>query len=278
MAGRATHDPGRATLVLAPGDPDRVDSQGRNPPGLRQTEGPTGSIIDLLGLTLAVPDHTTLSWRVGTLQVPRPRPRSDGEPLHLLVDSTGLKLCGAGGAGQGSARGARGIPAEIPCCGSGGRRGSGWSRGMAPCRADPGKLPISLDASTRQIVAAVLTTNDVDDASQVSPLLDQVAASVASFTADGAYDQEGVTAAAERHPGAAIIVPLRCTAVPSGMAGVDPPLPFHALRAQDLGQLRLHSGTATCRSSPSTAKRLGRKRPGIPSGPGLRLPLAGPNR
>jgi len=29
---------------------------------LRQTEGLIGSIIHLLGLTLAVPDHTTLMW------------------------------------------------------------------------------------------------------------------------------------------------------------------------------------------------------------------------
>ncbi len=61
---------------------------------LRQTEGLIGSIIHLLGLTLAVPDHSTLSRRAETLDVPRPR--RDGGPLHLLVDSTGLKLCGAG--------------------------------------------------------------------------------------------------------------------------------------------------------------------------------------
>ncbi len=40
---------------------------------LRQTEGLIGSIIGLLGLTLAVPDHTTLSRRAETLEVPRPR-------------------------------------------------------------------------------------------------------------------------------------------------------------------------------------------------------------
>ena len=61
---------------------------------LRQTEGPIGSIIGLLGLALAVPDHSTPSRRAATLEVPRPR--RDGEPIHLLVDSTGLKLCGAG--------------------------------------------------------------------------------------------------------------------------------------------------------------------------------------
>src|ERR1700740_1509124 len=63
---------------------------------LRQTEGLIGSIIHLLGLTLAVPDHSTLSRRAKTLEVPRPRSRRDGEPVNLWVDSTGLKLCGAG--------------------------------------------------------------------------------------------------------------------------------------------------------------------------------------
>ena len=61
---------------------------------LRQTEGLIGSIIRLLGLDLAVPDHSTLSRRAETLQVLRPR--SSSEPVHLLVDSTGLQLCGPG--------------------------------------------------------------------------------------------------------------------------------------------------------------------------------------
>jgi len=63
---------------------------------LRQTEGLIGSVIGLLGLTLAVPDHTTLCRRAETLEVQRPRLRRDGEPMHLLVDSTGLKLRVAG--------------------------------------------------------------------------------------------------------------------------------------------------------------------------------------
>src|SRR4051812_39871803 len=71
----------------------------------RQTEGLIGSVIGLLGLTLRVPDHTTLCRRAETLEVPRPKPRGDGAgggarrdtgPMHLLVDSTGLKLYGAG--------------------------------------------------------------------------------------------------------------------------------------------------------------------------------------
>jgi hypothetical protein len=54
-------------------------------------------------------------------------------------------------------------------------------------------------------------------------LLDQVDGPIASFTGDGAYDQDGVYASvAERHPEAAIIVPPRSTAVPSETAETAP--------------------------------------------------------
>ncbi len=61
---------------------------------LRQTEGLIASILQLLGIDLAVPDHTTLSRRAERLEVPRPR--GGQAPLRLLVDSTGLQLCGPG--------------------------------------------------------------------------------------------------------------------------------------------------------------------------------------
>src|SRR3712207_2930799 len=58
---------------------------------LRQTEGLIGSVIRLLGLDLPVPDHTTLSRRAATLDVPRPQSSNteagrDARPVHLLVD------------------------------------------------------------------------------------------------------------------------------------------------------------------------------------------------
>jgi hypothetical protein len=64
----------------------------------RQAEGLISSIISLLGLTLRVPDHTTLSRRSATLEVPQPQPTNiaagnEAQPLHLLVDSTGLRGC-----------------------------------------------------------------------------------------------------------------------------------------------------------------------------------------
>jgi len=167
---------------------------------LRQTEGLIGSVIGLLGLTLCVPDHSTLSRRAATLEVPRPTRSSlgaDGEPLHLLVDSTGLKLCGAG-------------EWLIEKHGTHARRS--WR-----------KLHIGLDAESGQIVAAALTDRGVDDASQVGPLLDRLAGEVASFTADGAYDQRSTyDDVAQRHPDADVVVPPRFTAVPSETAESAP--------------------------------------------------------
>ena len=53
------------------------------------------SVLQLLGLELPVPDHSTIARRARTVTLPSP-PRSSGGPLHLLVDSTGQKLCGPG--------------------------------------------------------------------------------------------------------------------------------------------------------------------------------------
>src|SRR3954465_6268189 len=156
----------------------------------RQTEGLIGSVIGLLGLDLAIPDHTPLCRRAETLEVPRPRPRSDGEPLHLLVDSTGLRLCG---------------PGE-------------WlvEKHVTRTRRSWKKLHLGMDANTGQIVAAELTTNDVDDGSQVGPLPGQVGGPAPSFTGAGGPDREGVySGVAARHPEAAVIVPPRSSAVPS---------------------------------------------------------------
>src|SRR3954463_773080 len=157
----------------------------------------------LIGLDLPVPDHTTLSRRAATLEVPRPRSGSSPNahtrtaPVHLLVDSTGLKLCGPGAW-------------LIEKHGTRTRRS--WRT-----------LHLGVDADTGQIVATVLTTPDVDDGSQAGPLLDQVAGPVVSFTGDSAYDQDLVSASvAERHPEAAVVVPPRATAVPSETAESAP--------------------------------------------------------
>jgi hypothetical protein len=62
---------------------------------LRQTEGLLRSIADVLGISIAISDHTTLSRRDGGLTM-LPKHIDHAEPLHLLVDSTGLKIYGEG--------------------------------------------------------------------------------------------------------------------------------------------------------------------------------------
>jgi hypothetical protein len=163
---------------------------------LRQTEGLIGSILQLLGLDLAVPDHSTLSRRAKTLEIPKPCPGSKG-PIHLLVDSTGLRLCG---------------PGEWLTEKHGTRRRRSWR-----------KLHIGVDAETGQILASELTSSEVADGSQVEPLLDQITAPLASFIGDGANDQAGVYGTvAKCHPDAEVIVPPRATAVLSEDAETSP--------------------------------------------------------
>jgi hypothetical protein len=62
---------------------------------LRQTEGLVGSLLELMELDLPVPDHSTLSRRSRTLTMAPPVRTASG-PVHLLVDSTGVKLSGPG--------------------------------------------------------------------------------------------------------------------------------------------------------------------------------------
>jgi hypothetical protein len=162
---------------------------------LRQTEGLIGSVLRLLGLDLPVPDHSTLSRRAETLAVPRPKPGS--APVHLLVDSTGLRLCG---------------PGEWLVEKHGSKRRRAWR-----------VLHLATDADTGRIVASALTDREADDGSQVGPLLDRIDGSLASFTGDGAFDRDDVYAAvAARHPEAAVVVPPRANAVPSDTAETAP--------------------------------------------------------
>ena len=84
-------------------------------------------------------------------------------------------------------------------------------------------LHLATDADTGRIVASALTDRDVDDGLRVGPLLDRVDGPVASFTGDGADDRDDVHAeVAARHPEAAVVVPPRANAVPSGAAETMP--------------------------------------------------------
>src|SRR5512134_1459055 len=154
---------------------------------LRQTEGRIASIVRVLGLDLLGPDHSTIGRRAKTVPLPAKSPTTGG-PIHLLVDSTGLKLCG---------------PGEWLIEKHGTRKRRSWQ-----------KLHIGMDVTTGQIVAATLTDRAVDDAAQVGPLLDQVADPITTFMGDGAYDRNGVYAEMQaRHPAATVVIPPRADAV-----------------------------------------------------------------
>ncbi|HEU0147699.1 MAG TPA: IS5 family transposase, partial [Bradyrhizobium sp.] len=163
---------------------------------LRQSEGLIGSIMRMLEINLPVPDHTTLSRRACGLPVHN-RARTGMGDLHLIVDSTGLKLRGAGE----------------------------WlfeKHGTAKRRSWR-KLHIGLDADSGEIVAFDLTDKDVDDASQVEPLLEPLADAPASFMADGAYDRSAVLdAVLARNPNARFIVPPCKRAVAGATAATSP--------------------------------------------------------
>lgn len=162
---------------------------------LRQTEGLIRSILCLLGLDLAVPDHSTMSRRARSLELPRIRPGR--RAVHLLVDSTGLRLCG---------------PGEWLVERHGSRTRRLWR-----------KLHLATDADTGEIAATELTEHDADDGGQVEALLDSYGGPIASFTADGAYDRDDVYAAvAARSRRAAVVIPPRSSAVPSAAANAEP--------------------------------------------------------
>jgi len=151
-------------------------------PALRQAEGLIGSVIGLLGLALAVPDHSTLSRRAKTLEVPRPQPRRNGKPMHLPLPSTGLRLCGAG---------------EWLLEKHGTKTGQLVAASLTAKEVDDGAEVGPLLDQITGMVASFTGDGGYDQ--------DRVYAGVV-----------------ERQPEAAVIVPPRATAVPSEMAATAP--------------------------------------------------------
>ena len=118
-------------------------------------------------------------------------------PVHLLVDSTGVKLSG---------------PGEWLVEKHGTQRRRAWR-----------KLHLAVDAKTGTIVASTLTSKEVDDAAELGRLFDQIEEPLATVIADGAYDQDRVhDAVAEHSAKAVVVVPPRSTAVHSASAETDP--------------------------------------------------------
>ena len=162
---------------------------------LRQCEGLLASVLSLMGLSISAPDHTTISRRAVTLRAIRSAPVPPG-PLHVLIDSTGLQVYGAG----------QRLEAQ-----HGARSRRSWR-----------KLHLAVDATTGIIVAQTLTDQDTDDPSQVAPLLDRINGRITQVTADGAYDGDPTyQTIAAFGPEINVVIPPRATAVPS--KGQGPP-------------------------------------------------------
>lgn len=188
---------------------------------LRQSEGFLNSVLELMALDLPVPDHTTLSRRARTWEPSAKsnnrRPVADG-PVHVLIDSTGLKVYGAGQwlEEKHSAKSRR-----------------GWR-----------KFHLALDADSGEIIAHSLTDQDTSDTSQVELLLNQINDEIDQFTADGAYDSDPTYDAVLCHSAAArVVIPPRSTGVTR--QDTDPPSQrvLHIASINGDGRLRWQAST-----------------------------------
>jgi hypothetical protein len=127
--------------------------------------------------------------------------RKASGPIHVVIDSTGLKVFGAGDWLHEK---------------HGGKPRQTWR-----------KLHLAVDPDSGESLASELTTTDDGDAALVGPLLDQIDSPIASVTADGAYDGEPIYRSVAGHtPDAAVIIPPCSTAVP-GRNHSDSARPAH---------------------------------------------------
>lgn len=109
---------------------------------------------------------------------------ADG-PIHVLIDSTGLKIYGAG----------QWLEEK-----HGAKSRRGWR-----------KLHLAVDADGGEIIAHSLTNQGTGDVSQLEPLLDQIDEEICQFTA---YDGTPTYHAVLRHSsGARVVIPPRSNAV-----------------------------------------------------------------
>ena len=153
---------------------------------LRQAEGFLHALFGMMRLDLSAPDYTTLSRRSRHLRR-RLRLVPPGEAVHLVLDSTGLSLVGAG---------------EWAAAKHGGRGRRGWR-----------KLHLGVDQSG-VILVHTLTEATGDDATTALDLLNAVEGPLVRVTADAAYDTVAVYETAGAR-GATVVVPPARTATVS---------------------------------------------------------------
>ncbi len=130
---------------------------------LRQTTGFVASLLKLAGLDWSVPDFSTMRRRQKTLNVVIPYLGSKG-PLHLLIDSTRIKV---EGEGEWNARKPGGLKRRV------------WR-----------KIHLGINEQTLEVRAVEITGSNTGGAPMLRDLLNQIPSDqqVGSVTADGAYD------------------------------------------------------------------------------------------
>jgi len=148
----------------------------------RATYGRVGSLLELLGVDLPVPHPSILSRRADGLDVALPGARKN-EPLHVLVDATGLKVYGEG-------------EWKVRTHGVGKRRT--WR-----------KLHLALNAQTGEILASVCTTSNVSDKEVLPILLAQINCQIEQLTGDGGYDYVDCYEVIAERQARAVIPPRR---------------------------------------------------------------------
>jgi IS5 family transposase len=128
---------------------------------LRQTQGFAQSVLLLMASDLPIPNYSTLSRRQDGLAVALPR-RTKDEPLHVVIDSTGLKIFGEG---------------EWKTRQHGVSKRRTWR-----------KMHLGVDEASGEIVAVVTTERDVGDCEVLPQLLEAITQEIDQGSADGAYD------------------------------------------------------------------------------------------
>lgn len=156
----------------------------------REAEGWVQSILKLMRVKRPTPDHTTLSRRGGRLQVALPV-QGSAEPLHVLLDSTGVQIIGPSAWREWQT--------------------TRWRQAQRG-RRDFRKIHLALDAETQEFVAVEVTDKLGHDKEQVEPLLAQIPGAIARVTADGNYDFNSVREAVEAR-GARDVIPPRADAI-----------------------------------------------------------------
>jgi hypothetical protein len=152
---------------------------------LRAAQGMAGSLIRLAGLDWRVPHFSTLSRRQKDLVVTIPYRRPRGGPLHLVIDSTGLKVLGEG---------------EWKVRKHGAETRRAWR-----------KVHLGVDTDSHEVRAVEVTDHRHGDGEIVPGLLAQLpeAERIAVICGDGAYDTRAVYEASVSREADLVVPPRR---------------------------------------------------------------------